>query len=49
MVFVPSDQLNEIISKIPGDSAGKLDQIISNLTSDPDDKLVMGVYWNKTE
>jgi len=48
MVFVPSDQLNEIIRKIPGDSAGKLDQIISNLTSDPDDKLVMGVYWNKT-
>jgi hypothetical protein len=29
-------------------SYDQLDQIISNITADPDDKLVMGVYWNKT-
>lgn len=29
-------------------SYDQLDQIISNIKADPDDKLVMGVYWNKT-
>ena len=29
-------------------SYDQLDQIVSNITADPDDKLVMGVYWNKT-